>query len=151
MYSIFCSFDKYEGWKLYKQLQKNGMFAFSITTVIPSDCCVERILRMYDDFHRESFRTMPDQMYYICLLQEKADEQDPDLIMPKQVGEVINFGPIKIYQNEMLVITTDENNRLFYDNDLNISSIEFEGSIEFQPNKKYIIGLSDRKVIEYVE
>ena len=157
MYTLFCSFDKYSAWKLYKQLQKVGVYAFSISTVLPESHTVERIWRQYEDFDRGVLKSMPDDMYYICQLQDESLKDNSSFISPyqstkldKEPDTLFAWSRIIITQHKSLIIPSLDID-LYYDEELNICSIPFEGSTLFDHDKQYNVDLNDKKVTEYVE
>lgn len=92
-------------------------------------------------------------------LQEKYGVDDPwdtmlilyELMSDNWLGNLseINGSFACIFQEEdMLFVFRNEISPLFYDSDLNISSVRFEGSFSLAPNRVFMLDLEKRALVD---
>lgn len=158
MFTLFCSFDKYQAWKMYREIATefpaSTIHSFSISTVIPETTTVQMIHRQFEDFYREALKKLPEGMYYICQLQHDEDPDDENFIGPMETkgnNKEKNFmwHNMMIQQDNLFLVITKDDKDLYYDDDLNISTKQFEGFKQFDRDTIYRIDLNNKEVSIY--
>jgi asparagine synthetase B (glutamine-hydrolysing) len=66
----------------------------------------------------------------------------------KNLSEINGSFACVFQEGDMLYVFRNEISPLFYDYDLNISSVRFEGSFSLPPNKVFILDLENRELLE---
>lgn len=159
MFTLFCSFDKYHAWKMYKEIATefpaNSIHSFSISTVIPDTTTVQMIHRQFEDFHRQALKNVSEGMYYICQLQHDEDPDDTSFISPLEQIDVekqktFMWHNMIIKQDKLFLVITKEDADLYYDDQLNISTKQFPDFKQFDRDVMYQVDLVNKKVSKYV-
>lgn len=132
---------------MYKQMGNEGGHSFSISTVIPETNEVQMIWRQMKQIMRHPLKTAEDGKYYICEIQMQPFD-DETIISPIETKTedrklIVKWNNIIANHGEKIVFFNN-GNTIYYDDDLNISTIQFDNSKSLDGDKKIEVNLDER-------